>query len=143
VSPSNFRQASASVNAAANAVTALLDGGRVQLFDGMQPTSPDLPPSARTQMLAELELGRPAFYAADQGEALAFPIETARARATGSATWFRAIRADGRAVFDGSVGLEGSDADLVLGNTWIPLGSEVAIAQFVYVQPRSAMEGIR
>jgi hypothetical protein len=137
---SKFRQASATVNAAANAVTALLDGGRLQLFDGTQPSSPDLPPSARSLKLVELELARPAFTLADQGTAEAHPIEVARAQRTGTATWFRVVRADGHAAFDGSVGLEGSDADLILANTWIPAGSDVVIEQLVYVQPRSAEE---
>jgi hypothetical protein len=137
---SNFRQAIATVNAAANAVTALLDGGRLQIFDGTQPSSPDLPPSARSLLLVELELSRPAFYTAERGAAEAQPIEVARARGTGTATWFRLVRADGQPAFDGSVGLEGSGADLVLASTWIPMGSDVVIEQLIYVQPRAADE---
>jgi hypothetical protein len=137
VSPSSFRQTVDAVNAAADAVCALLDGGRLLLFDGLQPASADRPIGARSVLLVSLDLARPAFTLAVAGEAFAHPIVPAHALAGGTATWFRAVSATGRAIYDGSVGGEGSDADLVLGSASIPAGSEVAIDRLVYVQLRS------
>ncbi len=65
-------------------------------------------------MLAECRYGATAFGAAVNGLATANAItQDSAADATGTPTFFRAFKSDGTtAVFDGSVGLSGSDANI-------------------------------
>jgi hypothetical protein len=131
----NFKLATLSVNAAADAVTARLNGGAVRLYDGLQPATADSAILGPV-LLAELVLDTPAFANAIGGVATANPIsDEDSALATGTATWFRAVTAGGQAVFDGSVGV--SNADLVLGSVSISMGAIVTIDSFTYTQPKT------
>jgi hypothetical protein len=136
--PSKFRQARAAIDAAATAVTRLLDGGALRLYSEPQPATADAAPAGRSILLAEVPFGTPAFGSARDGLATAHPLTAARAGGTGAPVWFRAISRDGRPIFDGSVGLEGSGADLELPVSSIQIGAEVVIASMTYRQPREA-----
>lgn len=140
MSPSNFRQGVGAVNAAADAVTSLLDGGTLRIYDGPQPLNPSRPVGASCVLLVQLDFQTPAFSLAVAGAATAHPLEPQRALAGGTPTWFRAVSRTGQAIFDGTVGGEGSGADLVLLSASIPAGSDVVIEQFVYVQPSTGGE---
>ncbi len=134
--PSDFRQAIQAVDAACAAVTRLLDGGALQIYSGPRPRSADADPPASAIKLAELAFRAPAFQTPLAGAATAEPLTSARATANGSPAWFRAVDSDGGAVFDGSVGLEGSRADLELPVATIIAGAEVIVTSLVYSLPR-------
>jgi hypothetical protein len=58
------------------------------------------------------------------------------ADATGTATFFRAFKADGTtAVYDGSVGT--SNADLVIDSTAIQVGADVDVTSLTHTVPKS------
>jgi len=131
----NFQLANAAVNAAADAVCALLDGGKLRIYGGLQPASADDAVGAQV-LLAELMFGNPAFAAAVAGVAAANAITAdASANATDTATWFRALRSDNTQVFDGSVGLLG--CDLNLNSVAIQVGAQVSVTSLTYMQPTS------
>jgi len=128
----NPKRSNAAVNAAADAVCDLLDNGYLRIYDGSQPANADTAVTTQT-LLAELRWNAAnAFGAASGGVATANAITAdSSADATGTASWFRALKADGTtAVFDGSVGT--SSADLILNSTAIAAGANVAVTAFTY-----------
>lgn len=115
-------------NAAADAVTELLDGGALQLYG-----------DTKDRPLARVVFGRPAFKPAHAGTAEAHALrEDARATGGGTARRFAAVSATGQVVFEGRVGERGDDqADLTLNSTFIAPGALVVIQEFRYRVPLS------
>lgn len=129
------RLANAAANAAADAVTALLNGGTLKIYDGAQPATADTGLSGNT-LLATLTFGSPAFGSAVAGVATANAItQDSVADATGTAAWFRCLTSGASTVFDGSVGTSG--ADLNLNSVAISAGAAVAVSALTYQQAKS------
>ena len=132
----NAKISNAAANAAANAVVDLLNAGKIQIYDGAQPATPDTAVSDQT-LLAELTLGNPAFGDAALGVATAEAITgDAAANATGTAAWFRVLTSADAAIFDGSVGTSG--CNLNLNSVAIQAGAAVSVTAFTYTQPTQA-----
>lgn len=133
--PNNLNESNASVNAKADALTALLNSGYLRIYDGVQPATADTAIGAQV-LLAELRFGATAFGAASAGVSTAAAITAdASANATGTASWFRALKSDGSTVvFDGSVGTSG--CDLNLDRTDIQSGGSVSVSSLTYTQPK-------
>lgn len=127
----------AAASAAADTVLALLDGGYLRIYSGVQPATADTALAAQV-LLAELLFGSPAFGAAVAGVATANAITAdAAANATGTATWFRALQSNGTTVvFDGSVGTSAA-ANLALNSVAIALGAAVSVSSFTYTQQKA------
>lgn len=100
-------------NAEADAVCSLLDGGFLRVYDGAQPANANTAVTTQN-LLAELTFGSPAFGSASGGVATANAITPdTDANATGTASWFRAVKSNGTSVlFDGSVGTSGCDLNI-------------------------------
>ena len=138
--PSNFNRATVAVNAEANAVCALLDGGWLCIFGGVQPPDANARIKASEPCLVEILLPAPAFQDAQHGRAVAHLIEAAISEVTAHrATWFRAYMSDRNTpVFDGSVGLvklrkpNDVSADLMLDDVLIGGGVQVRIVKLIY-----------
>ena len=132
----NFKLSNAAASAAADAVVDLLDNGYFRIYSGTQAATADTAITDQT-LLAELRFNATAFGAASNGTATANAFTSdSSANATGTATWFRALKSDGATVFDGSVGTSG--ADLNLNSTSIQAGATVSVTSFTYTHPRSA-----
>jgi hypothetical protein len=117
-------------NAAANALTALLNSGKLRIYDGSQPANANTAVSTQN-LLAELTFNATAFGAASAGVATANAITSATAAATGTAAWFRAVKSDGTTVvWDGSVGTSG--ANLNLATVAISSGATVSVSALTY-----------
>lgn len=128
--------ANASANAAADAVTVLCNTGYLRIYDGAQAATADTAVGAQV-LLAELRFNATAFGAAAAGVATAnaFTADSS-ADATGTATWFRALKSDGSTVvFDGSVGTSG--ANLNLNSVAISAGAAVSVSAFTYSQSKT------
>jgi hypothetical protein len=122
----------AAANAAADAVTALLNGGFLRLYDGTIPATADTALSGNT-LLAQLALANPAFAAAVAGAASANAITAdSDADATGTATFFRAVTSGGATILQGTVGT--SDANLNIGSVDIVLHATVTVPGLTYSQ---------
>ncbi len=130
------RQSNAAANAAANAVTVLLNSGYLRIYNGTQPVTCDTAISGQT-LLAELIFNATAFGSASAGVATANAITSdASANATGTATWFRALKSDGTsAIFDGAVDI--ATSDLVISTVSIVSGNTVAVTSLLYTQSKN------
>ena len=132
----NPKLANVAANAACDAVVDLLDNGYLRIYDGTQPTDADTAIGAQV-LLAELRYNATAFGAAAAGVATANALTSdSSANATGTATWFRALKSDGTTViFDGSVGT--SSANLVLNSVAISAGAAVSVSAHTYTQSKT------
>ena len=100
------------VNTKVDARAALLNSGFLDVYDGTQPATGDTAITSQVK-LARLTFGNPAFGAGVAGVATANAITPdSDADATSTATWFRALKSDGSAVEDGSVGTSGCNLNL-------------------------------
>ena len=131
----NLKLSDTAVNAEVDALTALLANGYLRIYDGTQPATSGAAITTQT-LLAELRFGSPAYGAAAAGVATANAITSdASAPASGTAAWFRALKADGTtAIFDGSV--DTADADLVLNSVAISSGAQVDCTSLTYTAPK-------
>ena len=130
----NPKRSNTAASAAADAVSALLTNGYLRIYDGTQPATADTAITTQV-LLAELRFNASAaFGAAVNGVATANALTSdSSANATGTASWFRALKSDGTTVvYDGSVGT--SAADLVLNSVAIALGAIVAVTAFTYTE---------
>lgn len=127
----NTQMSDAAVNAEADALAPLLNNGYLRLYDGTQAATADTAVGAQV-LLAELRFNATAFPAASGGVLTANAITSdSSANATGTATWFRALKSDGTTVImDGSVGT--ATANLIMATTVITLAQVVSCSSFVH-----------
>jgi hypothetical protein len=132
-----FRRANAAVNEEADKIGVLLNNGYLRIYDGTQPTTADTALGAQV-LLAELRFNATAFAAASAGVANANAFtQDSSANATGTATWFRALKSDGTTpVYDGSVGTSG--ADINLNSVAIQSGIAVEVTSLSYTADKEA-----
>lgn len=135
--PDTTRLSAAAGSAAADAVTALLNGGFLDILDGTQPADADTAITTQVR-LATLTFASPAFAPASGGIAVSNSLGSeTNAPATGTATWFRTYKADHTTVvFDGSVGTA-PPSNLVLTTTAILAGGGVSSGPLTYTQQRA------
>jgi hypothetical protein len=120
----NFKVSVATRNAELDAMSVLMDGGFMDIYDGAQPATPETALGAQV-LLASLPLN------ADFAPAAAAALLTANAitsdldaDGTGTATWFRCYKANHTtAVSDGTVGTAGTDA--IINSTAIAIHARV------------------
>lgn len=127
----NPKISSTAVNAQADALSDLLDNGYLRIYDGTQPANANTAVSTQV-LLAELRFNATAAPSASGGTLIMSAItQDSSANATGTATWFRALKSDGSTVvFDGSVGTSG--CDISLGSTSITSGSSVGVTSMTF-----------
>lgn len=111
-------------------VTISLAGGYLRIYDGVQPFNADTAIVSQT-MLVELRFLNPAFSSPVNGIIVCDTITPCTdAAATGTATWFRALKNDGStAVFDGSVGM--SSSNLIIATTSINQHDVIGVPTFL------------
>jgi hypothetical protein len=114
-------------NAQLDAITTFTGAsGLLRIYDGSQPATG----GAATTLLAELTLNATfAPGAATATLTLNAITQDSSANNSGTATWFRIVKADGTThVMDGTVGTSG--ADLNLNTTTIVAGGTVSVTSF-------------
>lgn len=123
----NPKFSNACVNAEADALATLLNTGYLRIYDGAQAATADTALGAQV-LLAELRFNATAFGASVAGVITANALTgDSAANATGTATWFRALKSDGSsAICDGSVGTSGTD--LVMNSTAIQVNASVTVS---------------
>jgi hypothetical protein len=125
------RLSAAAANVATRAAMEMLDGGWIDLFAGKQPDSPDHRVKGQVHV-CRIQLGDPAFATPVNGRTEARKTwESDPAIADGHVEWFRAYRKDGFVVMDGSVGMTGSPADLVINDTSVKTGTKLVMSSAV------------
>lgn len=122
------KMSNAAVNAEADALAALANGGFILFYSGTKPATADTAVTDQV-LLAELGLGDPAFGAAVDGVITANPITPdSSANASGTATWFRVVTSGGGSLWDGTVGTSG--ANINLNSVEISAGALVGLSAF-------------
>jgi hypothetical protein len=131
----NPKRTNLAANTACDAMAALLNTGYLRIYDGAQPANADTALSGQTQ-LAELRFDAAAFAAAVAGVATANGITgDTSADATGTASWFRALKSDGTTVvYDGSAGT--ASADMVLNAVALVAGAAVSITSLTITEAK-------
>ena len=102
----------------------------LRIYDGTRPATG----GTATTLLAELTCGTPFAAGASSGVlTLGSITQDSSANATGTATWFRIVKADGTTfVLDGNVGTSGSDLNLT--TTSIVATQPVSVTSFVITE---------
>ena len=132
----NLKLSNAAVNAEADALARLLDNGYVRIYDGAQAATADTAIGAQV-LLAELRVNATSAPAAVAG-VLTFNAVTSDTsnNATGTATWFRALKSDGTSsVLDGSVGT--ASADMIINSTAIQAGAQTDVTAWTHTVPKT------
>ena len=119
------------VNIQAAALSDTLAGGKLKIYSGKMPRDANQKVSSQ-KLLVTVKFDDPAFSLPVAGKIESKPLEKGEAVETGEARWFRCETAKGKGIMDGTVGGEGSDADLVLSDTEIKKNAEITINNFVY-----------
>ena len=133
----NTQLANATANTGANAEAALFNGGFLDIYDGAQPATADTAIGAQVK-LVRLTFSSPAFAPAATGVLIANPITQGIASATGTAGWYRVLKADGTTVIaDGSVGTT-SSFNIQLPTVVIAAGVTVSISSYVHTVAKAA-----
>jgi hypothetical protein len=137
----NIQLATATVNAMADAVDALVNGGSaagtIKVYSGSQPANANA--SITGTLLATFTLDSPAFGAASGGVITlgAVPLTTTGA-AAGTATHFRCASGGTGGVgtvWDGQVTATGGGGELQLNTTTISVGVSVEITSGTFTMP--------
>ena len=124
---SNLKFTTALRNAMADAITAYAGGAAlIRIYDGSQPANANTAVSTQN-LLAELTCNATFAPAASGGTITLNSItQDSSANNTGTASWFRLVKADGSTVvLDGTVGTSGSDMNI--NSTSISSGAAVAV----------------
>lgn len=132
------RLATATRNAAADAVVDLLDAGSgagtIKIYTGSQPASANDAPTGT--LLVTVNLADPAFGAASTGVAtLAGTPLSGTGVAAGTAGWARLADSAGATVLDGSVTATGGGGQVELATTTISVGVTVQITSGTVTMP--------
>ena len=133
----NSQLANATVNAQGATLSALLNGGYLNIYAGPQPGNADT--AVTTQiLLAQLRFGSPSAAAPLNGIVTFNAITSGTALATGTAAWFRTLQSDGQTVvMDGSIDLAANTPNLALNSLAIAQGAQVSVSSFVHTLQKS------
>jgi hypothetical protein len=125
----NPKRTASAASAAVDAWKTQLNSGKLRIYSGTQPANASTAIAGNT-LLAELTFNATAFGASSNGVATANAISDVSAAATGTATWFRALKSGGvdvtDNVYDGTVGT--ATCDLIINSTAIQSGATVHVA---------------
>lgn len=121
------RLADATVNLEADTVCAVMNGGRIRIYDGVQPVTADMEITTQ-HLLVELTLPNPAFGAAQAGVAVAKSISPGTIVYPGTATWYRILTSDNINHHDGSVGTSGCNC--ILDSVAFQVNAKCTITSF-------------
>lgn len=127
----NLKHSSGSIHSILRAIARDCNGARIEIYEGPQPKDGDAP--ARGKFLGAPRFADPAFHPASNLQIIAFPIvDDANAAAAGTPNYFRVVGTDGDVIFDGSVGPEGSDSDMMFDLTEFQASGRIRINTFTY-----------
>lgn len=131
----NLKTSIVARNAELDALAPLANSGKLRIYDGSQPATPETAVTTQNQ-LAELTMNATAFGAASGGIITANAItDDTDADFTGNAAWYRLLKSDGTTVlWDGSVGT--SSADLIMNSIAIQIHARVSITSLTYTLPQ-------
>lgn len=107
-----------------------LNGGTLEIRDGVQPAKPE--DAATGVLLAVLTLNAAAFGASNNGIATAGAITNGVGLVASAPTWARLKTAGGTAKLDGSCGLAAATPDFVINASPIAVGAVVSCSAMTF-----------
>lgn len=122
--------------------TRMANGGKLRVYDGTRPTTPDNAVTNQN-MLVEFNIPAPAFNPPTYDEAnnriimQGAAVADAIAENAGFAQWARLVDVDGAPVYDGNCGNASSSAMFKISNTNILAGSTISITSHAFIQPKA------
>lgn len=134
--PSNVKLGNAAVSAQADTLARLLDDGYLRIYSGLQPSSCNTPVTTQI-LLAELRITSPSAQRAVNGVITITFHPDKDVSATGQATWYRMLAADGvTPLLDGTAG-EAETDDLVFDSASLQIHAQLAISGYKHTVPKS------
>lgn len=124
----NTQLSDATVNAQANALAALCNGGSLSIYDGDQPANAEAPITAGNTLGVVLTLPSPAFGAPNSGQISANPIDPSPAVGTITPTFGRIKDSSGNTVMDVSAGVD--QCNITIGA--FTAGTLVSVTSFIH-----------
>lgn len=123
-------------NAMCSALTALANGGTVQVRTGTKPAT--VGTAATGTLLGTLTLAATAFGSPTNGTATAGTITgDTSADATGTAGWFRVLSSTSTGVWDGTITATGGGGDLTLDSVSVVTGGAINVTSWTITVPAS------
>lgn len=129
----NTQMANATVNGQADNMSARLNSGFLDIYDGTQAANADTAVGAQVK-LVRLTYSATAAPAASAGVITFSAMASGTALATGTPTWFRALQSNGTTVvYDGTAGASGANLNLSgLTSGQIMIGGTVSISSYTH-----------
>lgn len=133
----NTQIATPTANDQADLLARQLDDGYLRIYSGTQPANADTALSGNT-LLVTLRYANPSAPAAVNGALTFTNPASVYAPTAGTATFFRAFKADGTTVvLDGTVGLAGDTPNLILSDTSIEAGQLIVVGSLSHTVQRA------
>lgn len=124
----------------AKQIIAAIDGtdnkkGKIKMYSGTRPTSPEKEATTGEKILSEHELSNPC--AAEENGVITFLAigECSAALESGTCTWARIFDGNNKAIADVSVSTVGSNGDLQMNTTEIVKGGPIRFTSVVWTLP--------
>lgn len=122
--------ATASANAALQAVLSLHNSGTLKIYSGTQPSTPETALSGNTELVtftfSATAFGSQSFSGGYQQASASFMASSVNPDASGTASFARAYKSDGTTVIgDLTVGTSGTD--IIIGSTSVQTGTNCSI----------------
>lgn len=109
---------------------ALFNSGTLKIFAGAVPANADASQVGQT-LLGTMTFGSTAFASPVSGSMTANAItQDSAADATGTAAYYRAYDSGGTVIEQGTVGTQGSGAELIINTTSIVIGGPIVVTSF-------------
>jgi hypothetical protein len=128
----NTRSSTVLANARLDNANALFNSGKILIYDGAQPATPETTLSGQN-LLVTLTFNTSAFAGAVDKVATANSITSGTAVFTGTASWCRITKSDDTVLMDGSVGT--ATSNIVLNSVAIGIGALVSCSAFTLTLP--------
>lgn len=128
----NTRSSTVLANARLDNANALFNSGKILIYDGAQPATPETSLSGQN-LLVTLVFGSTGFGAAVNKVATANAITSGTAVFTGTASWCRITKSDDTVLMDGSVGT--ATSNIILNSVAIGIGATVSCSAFTLTLP--------
>lgn len=109
--------------------------GKIKMYSGTRPVSPETNVTADNKVLSQHELSNPC--ATEANGVITFEAigECPAALESGTCTWARILDADDQAVADVSVSAVGADGDLQMNTTEIVKGGPIRFTSVIWTLP--------
>lgn len=135
----NTQIATPIANLQADELARQLDDGYLRIYSGTQPANADTALGGGNTLLVTLRFANPCAPAAINGVLTFTPPASVYAPTSGTATFFRALKADGTTVvLDGTVGIAADTPNLIVLSTAMTAGQLIVVGSLSHTVLRAS-----